>query len=217
MTGFLFVFPRVPFTPALPIEGKGRSGREAGNNEFRMAIGRGGACREGAIEDARGDETRGRFVLMASDMIWVGCFGEDGRVKYGRGSAMRPRERVDVGIWGSGGPGVGERRGGRRERLEASERVLIKECMLLVAVPCNANFCWGPPSGASRLVGVLIGDTGPLQPCVILTLSRRHSPNFPFAQRHITLVSHRRHLHAHFVVQSSLPGAEKTPYMMDIS
>jgi hypothetical protein len=73
-----------------------------------MTIGRGGACREGAIEDARGDETRGRFVLMASDMIWVGCFGEDGRVDTGVA-----RERVGVGIW-RGGPGVGERRGGRR-------------------------------------------------------------------------------------------------------
>jgi hypothetical protein len=59
---------------------------------------------------------------------------------------------VGVSIW-RGGPGVGERRGGRRERLEVSERVLIKECMLLVAVPCNANFCWGPPSGRQGWLG----------------------------------------------------------------
>ena len=28
-------------------------------------------CREGDMGDARGDETRGRFELIASDMIWV--------------------------------------------------------------------------------------------------------------------------------------------------
>jgi hypothetical protein len=41
-------------------------GREAGNNGFRRA-----GCREGDIGDARGDETRGRFVLIANDMIRV--------------------------------------------------------------------------------------------------------------------------------------------------
>ena len=67
MIGFLLL-PRVPFTPAVAIDGKGRSGREAGNNEFRMVIEWVG-CREGDNGDARGDETRGRFVLIANDMI----------------------------------------------------------------------------------------------------------------------------------------------------
>jgi len=66
LIGFL-VFPRAPFTPAFAIDGKGRRAREAGNIGFRMVMGR-AACREG---DARGDETRGRFVLIASDMIRV--------------------------------------------------------------------------------------------------------------------------------------------------
>lgn len=43
-------------------------GREAGNDGFRMAMGRVG-CREGDIGDARGDETRGRFALIANDMF----------------------------------------------------------------------------------------------------------------------------------------------------
>lgn len=69
MTGFLRV-PREPFTPAFAIDGKGRRGREAGNNGFRMVMGW-ADCREGDMGDARGDETRGRFELIASDMIWV--------------------------------------------------------------------------------------------------------------------------------------------------
>lgn len=103
MTGFLVVVPRVPFTPAAAIDGNGRSGREAGNNEFRMVKGR-ADCREGDIEDARGDETRGRFVLIASDMIRVGSEW-DGRRNYG--SAARARECV--GVW-RGVTAVGERR-----------------------------------------------------------------------------------------------------------
>lgn len=66
MTGFL-VAPRAPFTVAVMIDGNGRSGREAGNNGFLMDRGRDG-CREGEIGEASGDETRGRFVLIASDM-----------------------------------------------------------------------------------------------------------------------------------------------------
>ena len=94
MIGFLLL-PRLPFTPAVAIDGKGRSGREAGNNGFRMVIGWAG-CREGDIEDARGDETRGRLVLIANDMD-SGCFVEYGRGNYGCGSAMmRPREYVGI-------------------------------------------------------------------------------------------------------------------------
>ena len=85
MIGFL-VLPRVPFTPEVAIDGKGRRGREAGNNVFRMVIGWAG-CREGDIEDARGDETRGRFVLIANDMT---------RFTGGCGSAMRLRECVGI-------------------------------------------------------------------------------------------------------------------------
>lgn len=84
MTGFLLL-PRVPFTPAFEIDGNGRSGREAGNNEFRIVIGRVG-CREGDIGDARGDETIGRFVLIVRDMICV-VSGEIGRVNAGVGVA----------------------------------------------------------------------------------------------------------------------------------
>ena len=78
MTGFL-VAPRVlPFTVAVMIDGNGRRGRDAGNDGFLMDRGRDG-CREGESGEASGDETRGRFVLIASDMselvgsrwIWV--------------------------------------------------------------------------------------------------------------------------------------------------
>jgi hypothetical protein len=63
----------VPF-PVFTIDGNGRSGREAGNNAFRMDGGRAG-CREVEVGEARGDETRGRFVLIASDMSdLVGCY-----------------------------------------------------------------------------------------------------------------------------------------------
>ena len=66
-TGFL-VAPREPFTMAVVvIEGNGRRGREAGNDGFR--IGRERAdCREGEVGDASGDDTRGRLVLITSDM-----------------------------------------------------------------------------------------------------------------------------------------------------
>jgi hypothetical protein len=70
LTGFL-VAPRGPFAPAFMSDGNGRSGREAGNNGFRMDGGRAG-CREGEVGEARGDETRGRVVLIVSD---IGRFG----------------------------------------------------------------------------------------------------------------------------------------------
>jgi hypothetical protein len=66
-TGFL-VAPRAPFIIAgVVIEGNGRRGREAGNDGFRMGRGR-ADCREGEVGRASGDETRGRLVLIASDM-----------------------------------------------------------------------------------------------------------------------------------------------------
>ena len=63
---------------AVMIDGNGRRGRDAGNDGFLMDRGRDG-CREGESGEASGDETRGRFVLIASDMselvgsrwIWV--------------------------------------------------------------------------------------------------------------------------------------------------
>lgn len=120
MTSFL-VLPRVPFTPAVAIDGKGRRGREAGNNGFRMVIGRTG-CREGDIEDARGDETRGRFVLIANDMIWVvsECVG----VVESTTSVGVQYSRENAWVFGEGGDaGVGERRRvGMNQR--NSERVL---------------------------------------------------------------------------------------------
>jgi hypothetical protein len=90
LTGFL-VAPRVPFTTtAVAIEGNGRRGREAGNDGFR--IGRGRAdCRDGEVGEASGDETRGRLVLIASDMgvlVGYGCGMNTGttgtRVRCGR-------------------------------------------------------------------------------------------------------------------------------------
>ena len=72
-TGFL-VAPRVPFTTAaVVIEGNGRRGREAGNDDFRMGRVR-AACREGEVGEASGDETRGRLVFIASDMTGFGWF-----------------------------------------------------------------------------------------------------------------------------------------------
>ena len=75
LTGFL-VAPRVPFTTAaVVIEGNGRRGRDAGNDGFRMGRGR-ADCRDGEVGEASGDETRGRFVLIASDMgvlVGYGC------------------------------------------------------------------------------------------------------------------------------------------------
>jgi hypothetical protein len=58
------------------IEANGRRGREAGNDGFRIGRGR-AVCREGEVGEASGevsgeasgDETRGRLVLIASDMI----------------------------------------------------------------------------------------------------------------------------------------------------
>ena len=58
----------MPFAPAFTIDGNGRRGREAGNSGFLMDRGRAGCREEGDIGEARGDETRGRFVLIASDM-----------------------------------------------------------------------------------------------------------------------------------------------------
>jgi len=62
------------------IEANGRRGREAGNDGFRIGRGR-AVCRDGEVGEASdevsgeasgeasGDETRGRFVLIASDMF----------------------------------------------------------------------------------------------------------------------------------------------------
>jgi hypothetical protein len=102
LIGFL-VFPRAPFTPAFTIDGKGRRAREAGNIEFRMVMGRAG-CREG--DDARGDETRGRFVLIASDMIRV---VSERMVEVTTGVGVQCGRENGWGIW-RGDAGVGERR-----------------------------------------------------------------------------------------------------------
>jgi hypothetical protein len=74
LTGF-FVVPRGAFTLGVVIDGNGRSAREAGNDGFRIASGRTGGCR-GEAGEASGDDTRGRVVLTASDMIdseSIGC------------------------------------------------------------------------------------------------------------------------------------------------
>jgi len=65
LTGFL-VAPRD--AALVVIEGNGRRGREAGNDGFRMGRGR-ADCREGEVGEASGDETRGRLVLIASDIV----------------------------------------------------------------------------------------------------------------------------------------------------
>jgi hypothetical protein len=97
LTGFL-VAPRVPFTTAAAvIEGNGRRGREAGNDGFRMGRGR-ADCRDGEVGEASGDETRGRFVLIASDMgilVGYGC-GMNRNDRYE--SAVRPEESGDIRV-----------------------------------------------------------------------------------------------------------------------
>lgn len=81
-TGFL-VAPRVPFTTAaVVIEGNGRRGREAGNDDFRMGRVR-AACREGEVGEASGDETSGRLVVIASDMTDSVGFGVNRNDRYG--------------------------------------------------------------------------------------------------------------------------------------
>ena len=132
MTGFLAV-PRVPFT----IDGKGRRGREAGNNEFRMVIGRAG-CREGDIVgDESGDETRGRFVLIVSDMIRVvserivevtagvrvQCGRENARVF---GGVVLALEKVGKKVW--------------RKRARPYKRMCVGRSSL-------SSLCWGPRTG----------------------------------------------------------------------
>ena len=62
MVGF-FVGMRAPVIT----DGNGRSGRDAGNNGFRIDGGREGD-RVGEVGDARGDETSGRVVLSEMDM-----------------------------------------------------------------------------------------------------------------------------------------------------
>lgn len=80
-TGFL-VAPRVPFTTAaVVIEGNGRRGREAGNDDFRMGRVR-AACREGEVGEASGDETSGRLVVIASDMTDSVGFGVNRNDRY---------------------------------------------------------------------------------------------------------------------------------------
>ncbi|SRR6266851_8833 len=97
LMGFL-VAPRVPFTTAAAvIEGNGRRGREAGNDGFRMGRGR-ADCRDGEIGEASGDETRGRVVLIASDMgvlVGYGC-GMNRYDRYER--AVRPEESGDIRV-----------------------------------------------------------------------------------------------------------------------
>jgi len=66
LMGFL-VAPRLLFMALVMIDGNGRRGREAGNDGFRMGRVR-EACPEGEVGEASGDETSGRFVLIASDM-----------------------------------------------------------------------------------------------------------------------------------------------------
>ncbi len=60
-----FVVVRVP---AVVIDGNGRSGREAGNNGFRIDNGREDCVRVGEVGEARGDEMSGRVVLIEMDM-----------------------------------------------------------------------------------------------------------------------------------------------------
>jgi len=68
LTGFLVV-PRGALTLGVVIDENGRSGREAGNDGFRIASGRDSGCREGEVEEASGDDTRGRVVTDMIDSI----------------------------------------------------------------------------------------------------------------------------------------------------
>jgi hypothetical protein len=63
------VVPRVvAFTPEVVTDGNGRSGREVGNDGFRIAGGQAG-CRDGEVGEASGDDTRGRDVLTTRDIV----------------------------------------------------------------------------------------------------------------------------------------------------
>jgi hypothetical protein len=66
LTGFLMV-PRVLFALEDISDGNGRSDREVGNDGFLIAGARAG-CR-GEAGEASGDDTRGRVVLTASDIV----------------------------------------------------------------------------------------------------------------------------------------------------
>ena len=139
-----------------------------------MVIGREG-CREGDIEDESGDETRGRFVLIASDMIRV-VSERISRGNCGCGSAMRPRECV--GIW-RGGAGVRE---SRKEGLEQASATFIKECVL-VAVPSPHFVGVRVPA-----VGVLDRNGKPGPPVASSTRKNRQPQHSNSFARHITLI-----------------------------
>ena len=158
MIGFL-VLPRVPFTPAVAIDGKGRRGREAGNNEFRMVIGW-AVCREGDIGDARGDETGGRFVLIANDMIRI-VSKRMVEVTTGVGSAIRPRECVS--IW-RGDAGVEERRKVKK-KLWSKRARLYKRMYASRSRSSLSSLCWGSVVGV-RVVAVGVSDRRPARSSV---------------------------------------------------
>jgi hypothetical protein len=82
LMGFL-VAPRVPFKLEVVTDGNGRSGREIGNDGFRTASGQAG-CRDGDVGEASGDDTRGRLVLIASDMVDLIGPERIGRDRYKR-------------------------------------------------------------------------------------------------------------------------------------
>lgn len=58
--------------PVAISDGNGRSGRDAGNNGFRIDDGREDG-RVGEVGEARGDETSGRVLLSEMDMSLNGA------------------------------------------------------------------------------------------------------------------------------------------------
>ena len=110
-------------------------------------MGRAG-CRGGDNEDARGDETRGRFVLIASDMI--GAVSKRMVESNARVGVRGGRE--SAWVW-RGNAGVGERRKVGKKRRSKRARPYKR---MYASHRSLCSLCWGPRSGVLRLVGVLV-------------------------------------------------------------
>jgi hypothetical protein len=128
-TGF-FVAPRGLFTAAaVEIVGNGRRGREVGNDGFRMGRERADG-RVGEVGEASGDETRGRLVLSASDM--VGC---DSALFRNEGTDGERQVRRVRGYLNGGVRVESTKAKEKREICGASERVSLKRvCMWVESV-----------------------------------------------------------------------------------
>ena len=148
----------MPFTTtAVVIEGNGRRGREAGNDGFRMGRVR-AVCLEGEVGEASGDETRGRLVLIASDMTVSAGFG------------MNRCDRCDSAVWPVESGNIidfewhgtcRENEGDVKERIcGANQRVSFKKSVFVPPPRLECLNCWGRVAA----VGVIDAHAGPLTP-----------------------------------------------------